>query len=177
MKKLVSGALLVLLAGSTSLMAVPTNKTSATSQKRMMKQKKPKLSFDVQSEDLDFYSITDISKKDLQAFLKGEMPNLALECGEGVEIPLKIGTLGHMASQSEEHMLTNKYGQFYVRHDGDKFLFSKDAEAWKTLEELFDLSMSVSMSVKKNKPKFSVYFNVDSLEDNGEDEEVLEQLK
>lgn len=177
MKKLVSGVLFVLLASSTSLIAVPTKKTSATSQKMMVKKKKPKLSFDVESDDLEFYSITDISKSMLEKFLKGELPNAALECPEGAEIPLKIGTLGHITSQSEEHMLTNMYGQFYVRHDGDKFLFSKDAEAWKTLEEIFDLSMSVNMSIKKNKPKFSVYFNVDSWEDDGVDEEVVEEVK
>ena len=153
MRKLVSSVLCFVFVTGSTLMA-------ASFPKEIEKKVKPKMSFTVDSEDIEFLSVGDLTKKNLAEFFQGQLPYTAIKFDKGFDLPFKFSMAGQFLTENQEQSLLNDLEPFYLRYADDEFLFSTDGEAWTNFGEFFDMDMDVNVGLTKNMPRLKLSMKV-----------------
>ena len=143
MKKLVSSVLCFIFMAGSTLMAT-------SGPQEVQKRIKPRMNFSVDSEDIEFLSIGDLTKKNLAEFFQGQLPYTAIKFDKGFDLPLKFSMAGQFLTENQEQSLLNDLEPFYLRYANDEFLFSSDGELWTNFGDFFDINMDVNVGLTKN---------------------------
>lgn len=159
MKKLISSILFVGFTISSTLMAMSVTKD-------FQKQNKRKMTFSVDSEDIEFLSVEDLTKKNLAEFFEGKLPYTAIKFDKGFDLPFKFSMAGQFLTENQEQSLLNDLEPFYLRYANEEFLFSADGEKWLNFGEFFDMDMDVNVGLTKNVPRLKLSMKVNQANTN-----------
>lgn len=156
MKKLVSSILFIVFAGSMTLMAANTQNSMLFPEKKA----KSKVTFSVDSDDIEFVSVKDITKDILKKIFEGKLPNTAISCEKGDEVPFALSVDGQVISKAEATSLLNDLGPVSLRNVDGELLVSEDGEEWRPLSDSFEMDTNLNVTFSKNIPKVNLGLSI-----------------
>ena len=129
------GCMLMMITGSSQLLAEPAHKAVETAQNQMI-------------------SLTDLNDRVIEDFSNGSMNDMIIECTQGANLPFKVILKGEflaLESSAVSPLYLKILKTCYIRcEDKGNFLFSTDLQSWKGFSEFFTGELNVSVENENN---------------------------
>ncbi len=110
-----------------------------------------------QCKTINVIPLSEITNETLQELFEGKRPNIALECSEGLNLPLTISISGDMLDAvSDGYTSIKVLKNCYIRCEKGFLLFSTDLNDWKDFSTFFTGSIGFSLSVENEEPTASL---------------------
>lgn len=150
MRKLITGGLLLALAGASVAFAANHSVQIGGSSTHIMDAR------------YRVISLSELTPDMVEDFFMGENgPSFVLECSEGSILPFRLSLKGEFLNlELDDTPSTIKVMKTcFINRVGDKFLFTTDFKSWKNFEEFFTGVVGISLNVEEGIP--TVGFNLE----------------
>lgn len=153
MRKLIFGTFFILLGTFT----VSNHLLAKLPRKALLLQSSPKM--EIQSDtEFKIVKVSDLTSDLIADFQEGKLPDVAVECTEGLEAPFQfllqgsyLALKGEGGSQKVTTLRT-----FYVRSIKEgSVLFSTDLKEWKGRTDFFDTAFGIDVEVINDTPSLN----------------------
>ncbi len=100
--------------------------------------------------------LQEMTREKLEAFFTGKTPEVALECPQGIDLPLNLLLKGDLELASCSPLNLKILNGCTIRCLGDDFLFSSDGQNWRSFHEFFTGVISFSLNTEGGRPEMDL---------------------